>query len=95
MSPYELLYIVDPHLTDEELQPLQERIANFIASNNGEIIEASSMGVRKLAYPIGDLEEGRYEVVQFKADSSVLTPLKNQLKLIQPIVRFMITKEDE
>lgn len=95
MSQYELLYIVDPRLPDEEMQPLQERIANFITTNSGDITEASTMGVRRLAYPIGNLEEGRYEVVQFKADSSVLTPFKNQLKLIQSIVRFMIIKEDE
>jgi small subunit ribosomal protein S6 len=95
LNQYELLYIVDPRLPDEELQPLQERISNFITTNSGEITEASSMGVRRLAYPIGALEEGRYEVVQFKADSSILTPFKNQLKLIQPIVRFMIIKEDE
>lgn len=95
MSLYELLYIVDPRLQDEELLPLQERIANFITTNNGEISEASTLGVRRLAYPIGILDEGRYEVVQFKADSSVLIPFKQQLKLIQPIIRFMIIKEDE
>ena len=95
MNQYELLYIVDSHLTEEELQPLQERIANFITSNSGEITAVNSMGVRRLAYPIGALVDGRYELVQFKADSSVLTAFKNQLKLLQLIIRYMIVKEEE
>ena len=95
MTLYELLYIVDPRVTDEEIQPLQERIANFITSNSGQIQLVDTMGVRRLAYPIGKLTEGRYELLKFSSDSSVLTPLKNQLKLLQQIVRFMIVKEEE
>lgn len=94
MNQYELLFIVDTRLAEEELSALQERITGMIGGNKGEIVSSETMGVRRLAYPIKKLDEGRYILVIFKADAESITPLDKQLRVLQQIVRFIIVRQE-
>jgi small subunit ribosomal protein S6 len=92
---YELLYIVDPRLSDEDLAALQERMNGMITAGGGEVQTTTTMGTRKLAYPIKKLEEGKYILVNFRSETSLIQTFTNQLKLLQSVVRFMIVNLEE
>jgi small subunit ribosomal protein S6 len=95
LNQYELLFIVDPKLPEDELAALQERITNLIAANQGEVEAAEVMGTRRLAYPIKKLEEGKYTLITFKSAATFIAILDKQLRLLQPIVRFIIVRKEE
>lgn len=95
MNSYELLYIVDPRMPEEEFAAFEQRVLNLITSNAGEIESQDTMGVRRLAYPIGRLDEGKYLLVNFKSEAEAVAPVSRQLKLWQQVVRFMIVKKGE
>ena len=95
MPDYELLYIVDPRLPEDELAALQERLNNAITAGNGEVVSTDTMGVRRLAYPIKKLDEGRYLLINFKSESALAQSLNAQLRLLQQVVRFMIVNKEE
>ena len=59
-NSYELLFITDPALAPENLTALQDRIGSILTANNGEVEGIDDWGVRRLAYQINRLDEGRY-----------------------------------
>ena len=82
-------------MSEEDFGALEERIHGMITSNNGEITNTDTMGVRRLAYPIKKLVEGKYMLVYFKAGSEVPGLMSKQLKLLQTVIRFMIVNLEE
>jgi small subunit ribosomal protein S6 len=92
MNHYETLFIVKPTLTEEEIKAQIARVKEAIGENGGEIVAASDMGMRKLAYPIEKQERGYYTVVYFKAPGSTIDELERQMKYNEEILRFMTVK---
>ncbi|MGC9359630.1 MAG: 30S ribosomal protein S6, partial [Anaerolineae bacterium] len=68
MRSYELLFIVQPGLDEDEMDTLMERMQSAVRDNGGKILRIDTMGQRKLAYPIGKHKEGRYMVLQAEMD---------------------------
>lgn len=95
MRKYELLFIVDPKLEQEELNTVNEKISGTISSGGGEVIEQNDWGTRRLAYQLGHLEEGHYILTEFRADPAQIKPLDRQLRLLQRVIRFIIVNQEE
>ena len=95
MADYELLYISDPNLTDDKRQTLEDRIQRHIETGGGNIDSVDDWGVRRLAYPIKKLEEGRYKLVNFACESEYLNTLEKQLRLVQGMIRFILVRKDK
>ena len=66
-SSYEVLYILNPNLGEEETTALVTRFKE-LAEGHGAVSEVDEWGKRRLAYPINDLEEGYYVLMTFTAD---------------------------
>ena len=60
MSTYELAFLVDPRLTDEEFVELSDGYKELLSSLGAEVIKEESWGNRRMAYPIQKLNEARY-----------------------------------
>lgn len=96
---YELMYIIDPTIgNDEEYAAINERVNGFIGNagatiENGEAIAPS--GRRRLAYPIRhnsqDLSEGFYVFTRFAAEPQQITVIERDLKLTESVVRYLLT----
>ncbi|MEW5945022.1 MAG: 30S ribosomal protein S6 [bacterium] len=95
MRSYDLLFITDPKLTAEELSALNERVGRIIGTDGSEEISRDDWGARRLAYPVGHLNEGRYTLVRFKSDPSKIAAMERQLRLIQKIIRFIIVRQED
>ena len=61
---YEVLYVLNPNLSEEETQAIVEKFKTLI-EQNGTIDEMEEWGKRKLAYEINYLTEGYYVLVKF------------------------------
>lgn len=95
MRKYELLYVLRPDLTDEEVQGNREKFNALITNNGGEIVKVDEMGKRRLAYEIQDLKEGVYTVVNFTGTNDTVNELDRVIKITEDVIRFLIVKEDE
>ena len=58
MRNYEVLFIVKPTLTDDEVKTKVDFVKEIITKNGGEIASVIEMGARKLAYKIDKYERG-------------------------------------
>ncbi|HEV8474377.1 MAG TPA: 30S ribosomal protein S6 [Methylomirabilota bacterium] len=92
MRPYEILVIVDPRPTDEEVAQLLEQLAEQAKSLGIEMDKTDNWGKRRLAYDIRKQREGTYAVFDAKAEPSMVKEFERQLRLNESVLRFLSTR---
>ena len=90
MKSYEMLYIIDASLTDEQKAELVEKVNSIIEQNGGKELEVEKWGDRKFAYAINYKTEGYYCLVNFKAEVGAIKPISDLLNITENVVRHMI-----
>ena len=91
IANYETLFIVDATLEEEAQKALIEKFSTLI-SENGEIDTVNEWGKRKLAYPINDMTEGYYVLINFKAETSFVAELERVYNMTDGIMRSMVVR---
>lgn len=92
MKHYELLFILKPTLTEDEVKVKADFIKEIITKNGGEIANVVEMGTRKLAYKIEKYERGTYFVIYFKAPTQLIAELVRNLRITEEVIRFLPVK---
>ena len=92
MNEYELMYVLHPRLTAEEIDAAIERISALVTDPGGEILSVDRWGRRRLAYPIEKNLEGFYVLSTFKAPGTATGPLEAQLNLATDVLRHLIIR---
>ena len=95
MKAYELLFFVDPTITDETRAGVMKRIEVAITENGGAVDNVDNWGKRKLAYEIDKLTEGDYTLVNFHADPTQNAELDRVLRIKDAVKRHMIVRRPE
>ena len=94
MRDYELLFVLDPDLSEEQKAEMIERVKGIIAAD-GEAGEADVWGDRKLAYSINKKNTGYYVVLPFKASAELPKELDRRLRISDNVMRHIIVCPDE
>ncbi|MBM3943970.1 MAG: 30S ribosomal protein S6 [SAR202 cluster bacterium] len=89
---YELVMIIRPEATEQEVTGAMERVATFVTEHGGEMGETKSWGLKQLAYPIARRKEGIYSSAKFKLNSQGAQELGKALKISEDIIRHLVTK---
>lgn len=95
MRTYEALYIVSPELDDSAIQTVVADVEKLITNSGGTIVRSDVWGKRKLAYMIKKHVEGVYVVLRFEANPESIKRFEQQLRLMDPIIRYMTLYLDE
>ncbi len=95
MKAYELLFIVDPSIDDETRLATSKRIDSTITSQGGKVDNVEEWGKKKLAYEINGLADGDYTLIDFHADPTAIAELDRVLRIMDSVVRFMITRRED
>ena len=92
LRPYELLVIVDPRPTDEEVAELLTQLGDQIKGLGAEITKMENWGKRRLAYDMRKQREGTYAVFEVTAEPSMVKEFERQLRLNESVLRFLSTQ---
>ena len=95
MKAYELLFFVDPAITEETRAGVLKRIDVTITENGGKVDDVDNWGKRKLAYEIDKLTEGDYTLVNFHADPTQIAELDRILRINDAVKRHMIVRRPD
>lgn len=95
MRKYEMLYIVQPDLDEEQINGLQEKVAAIIGEQGGQVGEVKQWGKRHLAYEIADFSDGNYIELHFEGTPQVVAELDRIIKITEGILRHIIVRVDE
>ena len=87
---YEVLYVLNPNLTEEEPQSIVEKFKTLI-EQNGTVDEMEEWGKRKLAYEINYLTEGYYVLVKFTSGPELPAELDRILGITDGVIRSLVT----
>ena len=87
---YELMYIIDPSIGEENVASIVEKFITLIETN-GTIDEMEEMGKRKLAYEINYISEGYYVLVKFTSAPDFPAELDRILGITEGVIRSLIT----
>lgn len=87
---YELMYIINPNLSEEEINAVVEKFKALV-EQNGTVDEMELMGKRKLAYEINYLSDGYYVLVKFTSSPDFPAELDRILGITDSVIRSLIT----
>ena len=90
---YEVLFVVDLTPGEEGVKALVEKFSKIIA-DNGEISEVNEWGKRRLAYPINDMNDGYYVLVNFSAPTDFPAELERIFSITDGILRSMVIAKE-
>ena len=91
---YEVMYIINPNLSEEETAAIVERFKTLV-EQNGTLDEMEEMGKRKLAYEINYLSEGYYVLIKFTSAPEFPAELDRILGITDGVIRSLITRMPE
>ncbi|MBQ4140824.1 MAG: 30S ribosomal protein S6 [Clostridia bacterium] len=93
-NAYELLFIVD---LAGGIEAAEATANKFVArvEKNGEIIDVTTWGKRRLEYPINDKNEGYYTIITFRSAPEYPHELERRLNIDETVMRSLILKLDE
>ena len=91
---YELMYIINPVLTEEQTKAIVARVQEYISEGEGEVLRNDEMGSQRLAYPIQKKRNGYYVNLFFRSPAELLTRLDRALRINDDILRHMVLRLD-
>ncbi|MEA4894477.1 MAG: 30S ribosomal protein S6 [Oscillospiraceae bacterium] len=87
---YELMYIINPTLGEEDTAAVVEKF-KVLVEQHGTVDEMELIGKRRLAYEINDLTEGYYVLVKFSSAPDFPAELDRILGITDSVMRSLIT----
>jgi len=95
MRTYELVFLTDFRLSDEEVVGLADQYKEMITSAGARIVQEESWGKRPLAYPINKLNEAKYHLIRIETDGDYpLTEVEQRMRQNDQILRFLSVRSD-
>ena len=92
---YELVYIVTPDATDQEVADLHTQIEQIVQRYNGTFDKTENWGRRKLAYEIGKHREGTYVVETITGSGELMKEIDRRLRVLDQVIRHLTVRVDE
>jgi small subunit ribosomal protein S6 len=92
---YELLYILPPDSTEQQVTELHDQIAAVVARMSGQIEKTDNWGRRRLAYEIGPFKEGVYVLEVINGSGDLMKELDRRLRVLDQVVRHIVVRVDE
>ena len=90
-NSYEAMMVFSVKDGEEAAKALQERFQGLI-EQNGTLGEVDEWGKRALAYPINDIPEGYYVLVNFTSESSFPAELERRYNIDENIMRGIVIR---
>ncbi|TVR84143.1 MAG: 30S ribosomal protein S6 [Saprospirales bacterium] len=96
MRQYEVTFIVDPVLSDEEIKSTLQTYQEMLTNEGCKIVHTEEMGLKQLAYPIKRRNSGVYYCIEFQLEApSFLDKLELSLRRDERVMRFLTISLDK
>ena len=92
---YELVYVVSPEASDEQVTELHTQVEATVQRMNGQIEKTENWGRRKLAYEIGRHKEGTYVLEVINGTGELMKEIDRRIKVTDLIIRHLVVRVDE
>jgi small subunit ribosomal protein S6 len=96
MRTYELMFVVDPRVADEDVVAMTQDYRHMIEAGGLEITKEENWGRRKLAYTIDKMNEGKYILfyIQSQDGTTKLHEVEHRMRQNDKVLRFLTVRTD-
>ena len=91
---YELGFILNPEVSEEQSRAILERIEQIVNNHDGQVVKVNQWGRRRLAYPIQHHRDGNYVFIDMILTPETVLELDRTLKVSEEVLRHLITRRD-
>jgi small subunit ribosomal protein S6 len=95
MHFYELLYILNPVLSEEDAKTQTSNMVSWMEANGAKIDKVDDWGLKRLAYPIQKKKSGFYVNIYFEAPGTLPPALDRQVRINESFMRHLCLKYDK
>ncbi len=95
MNHYETVFILTPVLSADQTKETVAKFTKVLTDNGAEILNEEAWGLKKMAYAIDKKSTGFYNLVEFKAEPTVIDKLETAYRREEKVIRFMTVKLDK
>ncbi|MEJ2077238.1 MAG: 30S ribosomal protein S6 [Acidobacteriota bacterium] len=96
MRRYEVVFVLAPTMTDEEVDQLVESYSTVAQEVGAEVVQVDKWGKRRLAFPVQKHNEGYYTVLTLEEDAAKsVAELERRFKVNDSVIRFLSVRIDQ
>jgi small subunit ribosomal protein S6 len=95
MNHYETVFILNPVLSDVQIEETVKKFEDFLIKNGAKMVSKENWGLKKLAYPIQHKKSGFYHLFEFAGPGEVIAPYEQEFRRDERIMRFLTVKLDK
>jgi len=95
MRNYEIMFIVNPNATEEEIDKINGQIESIVSSGGGKVEKLEKMGKRRLAYEVDKHREGFYVLFVISANGDIVKECERRFRVMDAIIKYITVRTDE
>jgi len=95
LNNYETVFILTPVLSDTQMKDTVEKFKQVLLDNGAQLLNEENWGLKKLAYPIQHKTTGFYNLIEYKAPSTIVNTLEVEFRRDERIMRFLTVALDK
>ncbi|MBI4164248.1 MAG: 30S ribosomal protein S6 [Acidobacteria bacterium] len=95
MRKYEVIFVVRPDITEEEIAKLIGLMEGVVAGAGGAVEKVEKLGRRRLAYRVARQREGFYVLFLVSGSGDTVKEFERRLKVTDAVIKYMTVRVDE
>jgi small subunit ribosomal protein S6 len=95
MKNYETVFILNPALSEEQVQKSVDKYEKYLKSNGAKMISKEIWGLKKLAYTIENKNSGFYNLLEYTAPAEVIPSLELDFIRDETVMRYLTVTLDK
>ena len=92
---YELVYVLPPDSTEQQVTELHGQIEAVVSRMHGQIEKTENWGRKRLAYEISRHKEGVYVLQVINGSGELMKELDRRLRVMEQVIRHIVVRVDE
>lgn len=95
MRRYETVFIVNPELSEEQRQPVFDKLKGLVSEDQGMLVKFDEWGHKRLAYEIKKHTRGYYVLMEFCGDGALVKEIERNTRLDDRVLKYMTVLKDK
>ncbi len=94
MKNYETVFILNPALSEDQVQKAVDKYEKYLKTNGAKIINKEVWGLKKLAYTIENKNSGFYNLIEYQAPPEIVSSLELEFSRDETVMRNLTVTLD-
>ena len=94
MNSYEVIFILDPAITEDGVEAAIGAVREIVAKKGGEVAEVQKWGKKRLAYEIKKWRDGQYVLVKVGGPVGVVADLERHFRITETVLKGVVFRAE-